>query len=60
LALTNATLKFALIIAGNTLEGAIAKNKAVLSGINTYNGYLTNEFVAQAFNMTYTPFDQAR
>lgn len=60
LALTNATLKFALIIAGNTLEGAIAKHKSILSGINTYNGYLTNQFVAEAFNMTYTPFEQAK
>jgi len=60
LALTNATLKFALLIANNSLDAAISKNKSLLSGINTYNGYLTNEFVAAAFNMTYTPFDQAR
>jgi alanine dehydrogenase len=59
LALTNATLKFALLLANNTLEGAISKNKAVLSGINTFNGKCTNQFVAEAFNMTYTPFEQA-
>jgi alanine dehydrogenase len=59
LALTNATLKFALLLANNTLEGAIAKNKAVLSGINTFNGKCTNQFVAEAFNMSYTPFEQA-
>ncbi len=58
LALTNATLKFALLIADNPIEFAVMKNPAILSGINTYKGYLTNAFVAEAFNMTYTPFDQ--
>lgn len=55
-ALTNATLKYALLLANHALHDAIRLNPCLKSGINTYRGYLTNQGVADAFGMTYTDF----
>lgn len=51
LALTNATLPYALKIAGG-LESAL-KDKALLKGVNTYKGKLTHKGVAEAFGMKF-------
>ncbi|MBE9536700.1 MAG: alanine dehydrogenase [Proteobacteria bacterium] len=47
-ALTNATLPFALEIADKGLKKALSENNALLKGVNTYYGKLTNGEVAEA------------
>lgn len=54
IALTNATLRYGLQIANKGLEVACLENDAIYSGINTYEGKLTFEKVAEAFSMDYT------
>ncbi|MDY4760946.1 alanine dehydrogenase [Streptococcus thoraltensis] len=53
LALTNATLPYALELANKGLETAIAENPALRSGLNIYHGKVTNEAVAQAHDLPY-------
>lgn len=47
-ALTNATLPIALEIADKGLKKAAVENAAIMSGINTFGGMLTNSQVAKA------------
>ncbi|MCA1754607.1 MAG: alanine dehydrogenase [Spirochaeta sp.] len=54
-ALTTSTLPYGLQIAKLGLEEAVRKNNATARGINTYDGKLTYQGVAEAFDMTYTP-----
>lgn len=55
-ALTNATFKYASKIAGMGLEDAIAKDPALLLGLNVYNGYVAYEPVARDLEMELRPF----
>ena len=48
IALTNATLKYGLQIAEAGLEEACRKNDAICTGVNCYDGKLTNKNVAEA------------
>ena len=50
-ALTNATLPYVLALANNGAEAALKKDEALLKGLNTYQGKLTNEGVAAAFGL---------
>ena len=54
LALTGATLPYALKIAKLGAEAACKADKALLRGLNTYKGHLTFKAVADAQNLTYT------
>lgn len=54
-ALTNATLPYALKIANMGLVVAAKKDQALAKGINTYQGKLTNEAVAEALKLKYEP-----
>lgn len=54
IALTNATLKYGLQIAGKGLENACKENDVIYSGINTYNGKLTCKNVADSFHVEHT------
>ena len=54
IALTNATLRYGLMIAGMGLEAAIKADAGLLPGVNCYKGSLTCEEVAVAFDMKYT------
>lgn len=54
IALTNATLKYGLQIAGKGLENACKENDVIYSGINTYDGKLTCKNVADSFCVEYT------
>ena len=54
IALTNATLKYGLEIAGKGLETACKENNVVYSAINTYNGLSTCKNVSLSFNMENT------
>jgi alanine dehydrogenase len=54
IALTNATLKYGLIIAEKGLESVAKENRAVYDAVNTYEGKITYKKVADALGMEYT------
>ena len=53
LALTNATLKYGLSIAGKGLEKAAADDPAIMKGINIYDGDCTYKSIADLFAIKY-------
>jgi alanine dehydrogenase len=57
MALTNATLPYALKLANNGLE-ILKTNKPLAKGVNTMNGYLTYEGVATSLNMDYKSLEE--
>ena len=58
LALTNATLPYAVEIANKGWEGAMRKNPEIKQGANVIKGKVTYKAVAEAFGLEYTPIDQ--
>lgn len=58
MALTSTTLKFGLMIANLGLEEAARRSRPVRTGINTYDGILTYEGVAAAFDMDWKPIEE--
>ena len=56
-ALTNATIRYALEIAGKGWRRAALDDPALGHGLNTAEGYLTHPAVAEAHELTYTPLD---
>ena len=57
LALTNATLPYAVEIANQGWIKASKENPEIRSGVNIVKGKITYEGVANAFNLPYTPID---
>ncbi len=55
-ALTNATFKYASMLAQMGVEDAIAKDKALYKGLNVYNGFVSYEPVARDLKMEYKAF----
>jgi alanine dehydrogenase len=55
IALTNATLPYALQIANQGWQDVARNDPAVRAGLNVVNGKVTYEGVAEAFNMEMTP-----
>ena len=55
-ALTNVTLKYASMLAAMGVEDAIAKDKALMKGLNVYNGAVCYEPVARDLGMEYRPY----
>jgi len=55
IALTNATLPYALQLANKGWEKACADNKELLLGLNVVHGKIVYEAVAEAFSLPYTP-----
>ncbi|MFZ3230314.1 MAG: alanine dehydrogenase [Pseudobdellovibrio sp.] len=55
-ALTNVTLKYASMLAAMGVEDAVSKNKALMKGLNVYNGYICYEPVARDLNMEYKAY----
>ena len=53
IALTNATLKYGLQIAGKGLEKACRENDVIYSAVNTYDGAMTCKNVADDFSLEY-------
>jgi len=53
LALTSTTLRHGLAIANKGLEKALADDKHLLNGLNTYDGKLTNEPVAISLDLPF-------
>jgi len=58
LALTNATLPYALEIANKGWKRASEENKEIALGANVIDGKITYEAVAQAFDLEYTPISE--
>lgn len=58
-ALTNATLQYALQIAGKGYRKAIADDAGLAKGVNVIGGKLTYKAVAEALNLPYTPLEEA-
>ncbi|HEX2052173.1 MAG TPA: alanine dehydrogenase [Actinomycetota bacterium] len=54
-ALTNATLPYALELANKGLKGAFAEDPALAKGLNTLDGVLVNQPVAEAHRLEYRP-----
>ncbi len=54
-ALTNATFKYCSMLASMGVEDAIARDKALYLGLNTYGGYVSYEPVARDLGMEYRP-----
>jgi alanine dehydrogenase len=54
-ALTNVTLPFVLPIAERGLLDALRADRALAQGLNTFAGALTNEAVAEAHHLDFTP-----
>jgi alanine dehydrogenase len=57
-ALTNVTMKYASMLANMGVEDAIAKDKALFSGLNVYGGHVCYEPVAHDLGMEYKPYRQ--
>lgn len=55
-ALTNVTFKYASVLAAKGVEDAVAKDPALLKGVNVYGGYVCYEPVARDLEMEYRPF----
>ncbi|KEK22042.1 alanine dehydrogenase, partial [Bacillus gaemokensis] len=53
LALTNVTVPYAVQIANKGYKQACLSNTALLKGINTLDGYVTFEAVAEAHGLQY-------
>jgi alanine dehydrogenase len=57
MALTNATLPYAVQIANKGWQKAMQENREIALGANVVNGKVTYNGVAQAFDLSYTPID---
>jgi alanine dehydrogenase len=57
LALTNATLPYALQIANQGWQRAVLESKEIRRGANIVNGKVTHRAVADAFDLDYTPVE---
>ena len=58
LALTNATLPYALQLAGKGVSRAIKDDPGLALGVNTYKGTMTCEAVASSQNIPYQPIEE--
>lgn len=56
-ALSNATLPYVVKLANQGLEAAVAGDKTLALGVNTYKGQITYPAVAEAFGLDYTPLE---
>lgn len=57
LGLTNVSLNYAVEIANKGAKQAIKDNRTIATGLQTYQGHLTNQPVAKAQNKPYTPLE---
>jgi len=57
-ALTNSTLGYGLELANRGFPQALARNKALAKGLNTFAGRVIYDGVANAFNLPWTPVDE--
>ena len=57
-ALTNATLSYGLQLANRGFPQALARDKALAKGLNTYDGKIIHNGVANAFNLPSLPVEE--
>jgi alanine dehydrogenase len=57
-ALTNATFPYLLELATHNLKGACGRHPAIRGGVNTYDGHVTHNGVAQSQGRPYQSVDQ--
>jgi len=57
-ALTNVTISYALKIANQGLETAVASDPTLAKGINIYRSHVTHETVARDLGYSYQPLEQ--
>lgn len=57
-ALTNSTLSYGLQLANRGFPQALARNRALARGLNTYGGKVTHEGVANAFQLPWTRVEE--
>ena len=57
-ALSNATLPYALKLANMGLKDAVKADHTLAPGVNTYEGHVTYDAVAEAFGIEYSPLDK--
>jgi alanine dehydrogenase len=57
-ALTNSTLSYGLELANRGFPQALARNRSLAKGLNTFNGKVTHEGVATAFNLPLMPVEE--
>ena len=57
-ALTNSTLSYGLELANRGFPHALVRNKALAKGLNAYDGKITHEGVATAFNLPLIPVEE--
>ncbi|MBL7075205.1 alanine dehydrogenase [candidate division KSB1 bacterium] len=58
IALTNATLPYAIEIANRDYVNAIKENAEIRKGVNIIHGKVTHRGVAEAFGLDYTPIEE--
>jgi alanine dehydrogenase len=56
-ALSNATLPYAVLLANRGFEGAVSASRPLARGVNTYQGHVTYQAVAECFNLPFHPLD---
>jgi alanine dehydrogenase len=57
-ALTNATLPYAITIADNGVQGAIARDPGLRTGVNVARGHVTHPAVAEGVGLPITPVEE--
>ena len=57
-ALTNSTLSYGLQLANRGFPQALVRDKALRKGLNTFDGKVTHEGVASAFNLPLIPIEE--
>jgi alanine dehydrogenase len=57
-ALTNSTLSYGLQLANRGFPQALARNKSLAKGLNTFDGKVTHQGVANAFNLPLTAIEE--
>ena len=58
-ALTNVTLRYALAMANESVEGAVRRDPALAHGVNCWDGACTHKAVAAGAGVVYTPVAEA-
>ena len=56
-ALTNVTLPYAITLANLGFKEAVRSDRALFWGVNTYNGHITYQRVAEALGEKYVPLE---
>ncbi len=59
IALTNATIEYALQLANKSFRRAVLENKNLAKGVNLFNGHVTYRAIAESLNLPYVSLEEA-